>query len=327
MAIPSALQQVVQIGVEVAPGTAVAANKLLQAVEIVPSIKANVNSFRPKGGKFPTLAAPGKDWSEAKISGQAVYTDIVYLLAGVLGHQAPTKQGASAAYKWAFTPAQSAEDPIKTFSVECGSAVRAGKFAYGLVNSFGFSFDRDKVELSGSMLGRAYQDGIALTADPTAIEPVPILPTELAIFIDDSAAEIGNTQLEMENFQGSFEISDRFGTVWPINSSLASFGAHVETVPKATLKLFLAANDLGMSPLAAMRSGAKRWIRIKATGPVADDTYDYSFQLDLCGTVTEVGEFSDRDGVYALEWTFQATHDADWGQALTVDVVNKLSGL
>ncbi|HPL30626.1 MAG TPA: hypothetical protein PLG21_21490, partial [Anaerolineae bacterium] len=233
----------------------------------------------------------------------------------------------SAAYKWTFTPAQNAEDSIKTFTVECGSATRAGRFAYGLVNSFGLSFDRDKVELSGAMLGRAYEDDITLTASPTAIDPVPIQPTELALYIDDKAADVGKTQIEAEALQGSFEIGDRFGAVWPINSSLASFGSHVETVPTATLKLFLAANDIGMGPLAAMRAGAKRWIRIAATGPVADDTHHYSLQLDLCGTVSEVGESSDRDGVYALEWTFQATHDATWEKALTVAVVDKLSEL
>jgi len=327
MTIPATLQQVVQIGVETTPGTAVAANKLLQAVEIAPGIKANVQSFRPRGAKFPTVAALGRNWTEAKIGGQAVYTDIVYLLAGILAYQAPTQQGTSQAYKWTFTPDQSAADTIKTFTIEHGSAVRAGKFSYGLVNSFGLKFDRSQAEFSGSMLGQNYQDGISLTTSPTAIEPVPILPMHIDVFLDDSAAEIGTTKIEMENLQGSFEISDRFGAVWPINSSLSSFGAHVETVPKTTLKLFLAANAIGMSPLAAMQNGDKRWIRIKATGPVADTTYNYSFQLDICGTVTEVGEFSDQDGVYALEWTFQATYDAAWGKALSCEVINKLSTL
>ncbi len=327
MVVPATIQQVVQIGVEVAPGQAVPANKLLQATKIEPSIKVDVSTFRPMGSKFVTVSALGKDWSEARISGRAVYDEIVYLLSGILGYAAPAQQGASAAYKWTFVPAQSTEDAIKTFTVERGSADRAGRFAYGLVNSFGLAIDRNGVEVSGSMLGRAYEDGVSLTADPTAIPAVPIEPTDVDVFIDETAAQIGTTKIDLEAFSANFEISDRFKPVWVLNSELPSFGAHVESEPKASLTLFLAANDIGMSPLAAVRAGEKRWIRIKATGPMADATYNYSFQLDLCGMVTAVGDFSDQEGTFAIEWTLDVAYDSDWGKAMSVEVVNTLTDL
>ena len=175
MAERSTITQVTQIGVETEAGTAVAARKLLQALSIEPAIKADVRTFRPIGGKYTTIAALGKEWVEAKISGEvACYNHLAYLLAGILNKPTPVKQGATVAYLWTFTPAQTAADTIATFTVEQGSSARAGSFAYGLISSLGLSFSREKIAVSGTMLGQAYKDGITMTATPTAIAVKPI---------------------------------------------------------------------------------------------------------------------------------------------------------
>lgn len=328
MAERTSITQVTQIGVEATPGTAVAATKKLQAISIEPGIKAEVQSFRPMGGKFPVLAALGKEWTEASISGQAVYTDLVYLLAGVLAYAAPTQITTpdGKAYRWTFTPAQSAEDTVKTFTVEHGSAARAGRFSYGLVTQFGLKIDRGGLEVSGSMLGQRYEDNKSLSASPTAIEPIPILPTQVDVYIDDEADDLGTTKL-LRVPSVEFEISDRFGPLWVLNSDNDSWVTHVETEPSATLKLLVEADAAGMALLTAMRTGTKKFVRVQATGAEIETGNDYELTLDLCGTVTEVSEFSDSDGIYAIEWTFQATYDATWKKALTVDVVNTLSAL
>jgi len=320
--------QVTQIGVETTPGTGVSADKLLQAVTIEPSIQADVTTFRPQGGKWATLAALGKEWVEAAISGPGVYTDIVYLLSSVLSYAAPAQQGSTSAYKWTFAPAQSSEDTVKTFTVEHGSDVRAGKFTYGLVNELGISIDREAVEVSGTMFGQAYQDGVTLTASPTAVAVQPILPTEVAVYLDTTSGGIGSTKLT-RCLGVEFNVSDRFGQVWPLDSAVSGFAAHMETVPQATLALLVEADSSGMAPLTAMRAGDKRYIRVKAEGPTIEETYKWTFQIDLCGVVSEVSDFSDEDGVYAIQWTFQAAYDSGWdsGKAFQVEVINTLSDL
>ena len=323
------VNQVVQIGVETTPGTAVAASKLLQALNIEPAIKIKTQTFRPLGGKFTTIAAPGEDYVEAKISGDvACYNHLAYLLSSVLAYAAPVQQGTTTAYLWTFTPAQSVEDTIKTFTVEQGSSVRAGKFTYGLVTEFGLKFDREKIEVSGSMLGQAYQDGITMTASPTAIAVQPILPTALDVYLDSTSGGIGTTKLTRA-LSGEFSISDRFGPLWTLNSTVDGFAAHVEQAPKAQLKLLVEADAVGMEPLMAMRAGDRRYIRLKAIGPLIADPYYYTFQLDLCGVVSDVGEFSDEDGVYAIEWTFDVAYDSAWGsgKAMEVQLTNTLSTL
>jgi len=329
MAERTSITQVTQVGVESVPGTGVAANKLFQALSIEPAIKADIKTFKPLGAKYATIAALGKEWVEAKITGDvACYNHLAYLLSGVLAYAAPVQQGGSAAYLWTFTPAQSAEDTIKTFTVEQGSSARAGKFTYGLVTEFGLKFDREKIEVSGSMLGQAYQDGISMTTSPTAIPIQPILPTALDVYLDATSASIGTTKLTRA-LSGEFGISDRFGPLWTINSAVSGFAAHVEQAPKAQLKLMVEADATGMGPLTAMRAGDKRYVRLKAVGPLIASTYYYTFQMDICGVVSDVGEFSDEDGVYAIEWTFDVAYDSAWssGRAMQVQLTNTISAL
>jgi len=326
MAERSTLSQGVQIGVETTPGTAVAANKKLLATSIELGIQANISTFRPSGGKFATIQAMGKEWAKAKISGQLTYTDLVYLASSNIKYAAPVQQAATAAYKWTHFPAQSAEDTVKTFTVENGSAVRAHKAAYGIVNSLGYMVTRDKTEIKGEMLMQRVTDGITLTATPTDVALKPILPSQFDYYADDASGDLGTTKL-LRVFSIDWDFSNRFGPVWPIDSAQASFAAHVETEPQPLLKVVLAADAVGMGYLANARTGDKKFIRIQATGENIEDTYDYSMIHDICGVVSAVEEFKDHEGVYAIGYTFRCAYDATWGKAFNLEVINALTGL
>jgi len=82
-----------------------------------------------------------------------------------------------------------------------------------------------------------------------------------------------------------------------------------------------------MEPLTALRGGEKRFFRILANGPRIASPYDYKLAWDVCGQVREVSEFSDEDGVYGIEWTFDVAYDATWGKAMTVELINRVSAL
>lgn len=329
MAERTTTSQLTQIGVETSPGAGGSAGKLLQVLSIEPSIKTDIKRFAPKGAKYTTIAALGKEWVEAKISAEvACYNHLAYLLAGAMAYAAPTKQGSTSAYLWTFKPALSAEDTIKTFVVEQGSSVRAGGFSYGIVRGLTMRFNRNEITIDGTMLGQAYEDDIEMTATPTAIPMMPILPGELDVYLDDTAANIGNTKLTRA-FAGEFSLGDRFGPIWPLNSEIDGFAAHVERKPSAQFKLLVEADAAGMGPLTAMRAGSKQYVRLAATGPNIADTYNYSFQLDMALIVADVSEFRDEEGVYAIEWTFDIAWDSAWesGTGMKVTLVNTLTGL
>lgn len=324
----SALTQGVQVGVEATPGTNVAANKKLISIGIEPAISMDMQRFRPMGQKFASIITPGKEWVEADLSGAGTYTELLYPLASVLvAPGAPTVVDVNAR-RWDFQPSSVAEDTVKTFTVEQGGVVRAHKFNYGLVTELELTFNRDGVEVGGSMIGQRISDNIALTAGPTTLPEVPILPTDLDVWVDTTSGGLGTTK-QTRVLEATISIGDRFNPVWVLNSANTSFVAHVESEPSAQVTLLMEADTQGMTPLTTARAGATRFVRIKGTSPTlaGSTTEPYSFIFDGACKVSEPGDFSDEDGVYAIEWTMDLVHDTTWGKAFLASLTNKETAL
>jgi hypothetical protein len=323
----SALTQGVQVGVEATPGTSVAANKLLNSIGIEPSVSVDMNRFRPMGQKFASVIVPGKEWVEADIEGVGTYTELMYLFNSCLVAATPAQIAATTAYRSTFAPAARAEDTVKTLTVEAGGAIRAHKFTYGLVTELELEFTREGIGVSGSMIGQRLSDGITLTATPTAIEEMPILPIDIDVFLDATSGGLGGTKL-LRVLSATWTMGDRFNPVWVLNSANTSFVAHVEQEPTAQVTLMVEADAAGMGLLSTMRAGSTQFLRIKATSAnTAGVGNPYSLTLDQAVKVSDVGDFSDEDGVYAIEYTFDVVYDATWAKALQVELVNKQTAL
>ena len=319
--------QVCQLRVEVTPGTAVAANKKLPSLSIDGAIKTNIDKYRPLGNKFPTIHAQGKEWVEAKIGGEPTYSELGYIFSSLLAYAAPVQQAATTAYKQTLAPASTTEDTIKTYTIERGSSVRADKFAYGIVSAFNLQGSRDDVACSGMMLGQAISDGIALTGGPTSLEQIPMLPKEFDVYLDTTSGGLGGTKLTRV-LRWEIDIKNRFAPLWVVNSANPSWVAHVETPIEAQIKLKVEADSTGMGLLTPLRDGTTRFVRIKGTGgQLAGTAIPYSLTWDFAVQIADVSDFSDEDGVYAVEFTLDVVHDATWTKAMTLDIINKVTAL
>lgn len=321
----SSISQVIQIGVEVTPGTLVAAPRRLASVTIEPGIQTEIDSFRSTGYKYPTVASPNKEWMEAGLGGKPTYNELPYLLSSAFGTPTVTA-GTAPSQTWLWTPSSTTEDTPKTFTVEQGSAVRAHRFGNGLVTEFGLDIARDGLDISGSMIGTRIEEPVTLTAAPTSLAVVPVLPSEVCVYMDALPANIGTTKLtRLLSINPS--VGSRFGPLWVLDCDLDSWAAAVETEPDASFTVNVEANAQGMSILPVMRLGDIRFFRIEATGPIITGAINYRFRWDIAGRVTDVGDFSDEDGVFAIEWTFGFFHDSTWGKAYELEVVNTLAAL
>lgn len=166
--------EVSQLGPETTPGTKVAATKKLLGTRIMPRIMSENNTHRPNGSRWISTAVQNKEWVEADITSDvAQYTDPVYLLAGFVGSpDIAVPGGGTLSRNHTFeVPSFHALTP-KTFTVEGGSSVRAGRFGYGLVKSLGMDFKRSGVTLSGNMIGQLYEDAVTLTAGTNEIQTI-----------------------------------------------------------------------------------------------------------------------------------------------------------
>lgn len=328
MAENATVAQGVQIAGETTPGTGVAANKLLKYIgfDLDPSI--NFNRFRAMGAKYASAITPGQDFTSFGVSGQGSYSELVYLFCSNLANVTPSTVDTTGK-SWVFQPAIRSEDTVKTYTIENGGTVRSGKATYAIVTDVEVTFNRtDGVAISGSGFAQQFQDNISLTGSPTAVEEVPILPTHLNVYADDTFANLGTTKLTRD-FNAVYRCTGRFGQVWPINSTLASFGAHVELEPTAQIELTAEYDTSGAQFFTQARAGATKYIRLEALSTVlaGSSTAFYKVWIDVACKISAMGGFDDADGVRVVNWTLDAVDDTTAGFAQKVTVVNKTATL
>ncbi len=317
-----------QLGVETTSGTSVAANKLLGYLAYEPSIELNMNRFRPQGQIVASAITPGMDSTSWATNGAGSYSELIYPLSGLLGTASPATVDTTAR-RWTWTPAARTEITPKTYTIETGSSTRAQKASYVTQTGLELTFNRtDGVTVSGDAFGQQIQDGITLTSSPTALEDKPILPTHLDVYIDATSAGIGTTKLTRD-FNAVFRYTDARVPVWPINSTLASYGSDVQTEPTVQMELTVAADSGGMGYLVNARAGDTRYIRLSAisTENAGAATAKYDLLISMAGKISNIAAFDDNEGVKVLTYTFDAIYDASWGSGtfLIVQNTNKVA--
>jgi hypothetical protein len=324
----STISNAIQIGAETTPGTGVAAGKLLNYLSLAPGIDLSFNRYRPMGQKFAGALVPGKDATSWAVTGQGSYSELIYPFCSALVNVTPSTVDTTAKL-WTFTPAARTEDTVKTYTVEVGSATRAQKAAYVLFTGVELTFNRtDGVGIGGDAFGQQIQDNIALTGSPTGVEDVPILPTHLDVYVDATSGALGTTKLTRD-FNAVFRCQNRFNQVWPINSTLASYGSHVEVEPTAQVELTVEADTQGMTYLTNARAGSTVFIRLAAVSTVLAGaaTAKYQLIIDVAAKVSAINAFDDSDGVKVLTFTFDAVYDTTWAKAFTIGLQNKTAAL
>lgn len=315
--------QVVQLGLEVTPGTPVTATKKLLATSLVPGTRTEIDEFRAIGNKYSSFATLNKEWTECKLDGKVTYNELLYLLGSMLSVPSPVQQGATAAYKWTFTSDTDGEDAGKTFTAEQGDGNNAWRAAGVRVSGLEMAFNRQGCTLSGSAIGEAIETGVALSAGCTSLTPRPVLPSHLAIRLADTQAGLAGATPITRGFSFTWSLTDKIGLCWPVGQDPVL----VEGTAVLEAKLKLATDAVGMALYTTMRTGATKWIQLKAEGDTIASPYKYTLQLDAPYQIKDVGDFSDQDNVYAVEFSLAGIHDATWGKSFQFDITTDVTSL
>ncbi|MDE2100090.1 MAG: hypothetical protein KGL39_22740 [Patescibacteria group bacterium] len=197
MADRATVRQIVNLGMEVTSGTTVAATKRMQGLQLDSTIKTTASPFRAMGQKYNSVVEINQEWVEAKVSGDALYGEIIYLLSSLFGKPSPAQNGSASnlGYSWTFDPSTSSEDVPQTFTIEQGDAVRAHKFGYGLCTDLTLAWDRTKaVTQSGTIIGQRLTDAITLTPVVDNVWSLSITGTPTGGTFTITAVVNGSTQ-------------------------------------------------------------------------------------------------------------------------------------
>lgn len=323
MSLPASVFQGIQIGVESTAGTPVAANKKLLSVTMKPSPQTETKPFEAMGSKYASFVTLNKEWSSIAIDGAPTYNEIVYLLSSLMHYAAPVQQGATAAYKWTFVSNTAAADVGKTFTIEQGDADRAWRVAGARISGLTFDFGRNEIKVSGNGVGEQLETGITLTATPTTLTPVPMLPTQLKFYMEDTQAALAGATALTNSFNLQWSLTDKFGLAWPVGQDAIA----VEGKPNASAKLNIATDAAGIALIAKMRDSSTKWFRIEATGALIASPYYQKFTLDFPAQIEAMSDPGDTDNVYTVEYGLKPIHDSAWGKSVNIEVITNLSAL
>jgi len=154
----------------------------------------------------------------------------------------------------------------------------------------------------------------------------PMSAANVDVYLDGTSAGLGGTKLTRV-LSAEWSIGNRFSPLWVLNSANASWVAHVENAPDFDITMMVEADAAGMGLLDHVRTGATKFLRIDVSGPVITGSTTYRLRFDTAVKFTEVGEYSDEDGVYAVEFSMVGAYDAGWAKALSISLVNNVAAL
>ena len=332
------INQRVQLGVEStsALGTAVAASKLLECFTWTLGIDADVSTFGSSGHKYDEVQEENWEQTSIDVSGNMDFNGVIYLLASAMGSVNPAAHLASATAKdWIYTPPIYGSIVPQTYTLQQGDSIRARSLPYALINSFSYKGTRKTpFSVSAKGFGQSLTDGITLTSSPTAVALSPVVGKFFNVYLDTTSAGLGTTQLT-SCYSVDYSFDSVYAPFYPLNRSNASFTGHIDTKPKATLKLILETDATGLATMQTtyLQGGATAYVRVQAVGnQIANDgpgAINATFQHDMACKVGKPSPFKDEQGIYAVEWELTVVEDPNWssGTAQKVTVTNLLASL
>lgn len=320
----------VQIGIEGTIGTAVVPTIELQGLNIELDSNVEYDEFGPMGMIPNTLVAPRQESGTGALSGYPTYTEIQYPLANIFGAATITTVTGTVK-QWVWAPSASTPWTPKTWTVRRGVPGDTAEEAnYALLSGLNLSFSRTQTpEIGGDLFTRRLDYAATLaTTGITSPALIPILPAEGDVWIDSTGGTLGTTKM-LRDFSFSWSVSDLFGPIWPINSSLNSFAAHGVQKPTLEAVLRLGNDSVGRGYITNMRAGSSVFARYKATsGQIIASGIPYSLQIDLALKCVSAPSRGDEDGlVSTLEYTFRNVYDATWASWCRVTLVTDATGL
>lgn len=326
------VSEVQQIGVESTAGTAVTPTIQFVGLNIDIDTNLEVDEFKPAGQLPESIVAPRQEWASGSLSGFPTYTEIAYPLSNLLGAATiTTPSGATNARRWLWEPDEATPWTPKTWTLRRGvPGGTAEESAYLLLSGLRLTFSRTAApEISGDLFGRRldYTASMATTGISTQTN-VPILATQVDVYLDATSGGLGGTQLTRD-FAFEWAISDLFDMIWPLNSSLASFSAHSVKAPTIEAMLRMGNDAAGRALVTNMRAGSTVFVRLVANGGTdsIESGQDYQLTIDTALKVMSAPSRADENGLSTLEWSFRNVYDADWGKWLSVELITDFASL
>jgi hypothetical protein len=279
-----------QIVEEVTDGTPLPATLQVAGMTFTMDPQFGVTVIKGDAQRFAAEIEPdGQETVTGKIAGQLTFTEILYALDMIWGRGVlSTPAGATNARQWRVKPPIVGKVPARALTVEQGDSDDAERTSYTKLTDIGFDLSRAASLISGSTISRAIEKAgsgswTGMTANPTQVPLKAVLPKKWDAYMDLTSATLGSTKVS-DCFKTVFGYGGAFVPYFPMDSSLVSFRglADGETIAASATFTLMKNPLVGEALWVAARNGDTRYLRVKATG----DLIDNSRGVSISGTAT-----------------------------------------
>lgn len=314
----------VQIGVESVAGTPVAANKSLPSLSLYLTRTFETKDYRSQGYKPNTVSQIIKDFGTGRLTGPLNYNEIIYPLNSMVTGVVTTPGGGTTSRTHTFTPAGIGEDTFKTFTIQEGDTTAATQMSYSVFSEFGLTANNSTADITGALFGRTPTTA-TLSPAPTAVALLPVNVREIDLYMDPTFAAIGTTKIT-DHLETTFNITNKYGQKWVLNTSYTSFKDVIELAPALTLSFTTEHNAQSRAFYDTLTSNPVQYFRFQATGPIIEAAIAYKFQLNA-GVYVKATEQLDSEGVWGYRYDCMPVYTPTFPGAWSVVVTNNLTAL
>jgi len=241
------------------------------------------NPFAGSGLVVPSIITLDDEFVEGDAEGRAAYNDLGFVFASLFGAPTtttPDATNAATARQHVWTWNGSTEVSPVSYTMERGDALFADRVTGVFFNTLSIGGGRtDGLDFGTSIIGKPQSEGATLTAGATDVVAVPINPTDMDVYMDNTFAAVGTTKL-LQTYNAMLELAERNERTRPINSTKSSDGLVQAADQEHTLDLSMAVDAVSKALFAAIRAGTSKAVQIKWTGPTIGGTTAYLLKID-----------------------------------------------
>jgi hypothetical protein len=327
----AAVNQRIQVGVEVTQGTAVAANKLLPSLGFDFGPAMNARTFRQQGWKYPSSSRASRPRSEGTFDGPLAYEELPYLLSTVFGTAViTTPSGGTLSRQWLWTPAAQGPDTIKSLTIERGDDTAVEIVAGVVARGINLNYGADEITISGDMIGKQPTSG-TFTGSPTQVGTAGTVagPDDIDVFISTSLGALNATLYASkltDAMAEGFSITGKVGPRYVHNTTYTSYKDLVELAPELSGTFASEHNAQSRALYDSITANPLQFIGVRTTGPIIEGSIHYLSELIYACNITAAKK-TDTDGVWGMEYTAVPRYDSTLGSAFTFRLVNTLTAL
>jgi hypothetical protein len=220
-------------------------NRRLLGLTLDIDAQVSRNKNFAQGYNFPSSTTLDKDSTEGDLGGALVFDELHVPLSMALGTVTPTTLTPVTAIQWVWTIPNSGNITPKSAKIEKGDTTTAESFTGAILTDIDFSWNRDGVDIGGTMIGTKLNESATLTVGGVTVPPqIALDPAKIGCFIDTTSAGLGGTRM-LRSFEGGFSLGGLFSPIWPLNELKASFDGVISLQPDSESTITLMANAAG----------------------------------------------------------------------------------